>query len=87
MKAPFELAPLLAVALSLTQLLYLPLFVSKDAKNVDCFVQSCTKLWGTAAPVEQCGCTIQQAIILLAAMWIEVTEGKGILQDFEKMFL
>ena len=84
MKALLELAPLLAVALSLRQLLYLPLFVSNDAKNVDCFMQSCTGLWGTATPVEQCERTIKPAIILFAAMWTGVTEGKGILQDFDK---
>ena len=54
---------------------------------MDCFVQSCTGLWGTAAPVEQCEHTKEPAILLLVAVWVGMTEGKGILQILIKFII
>ena len=49
-------------------------------------MQSFTGLWGTAAPVEQCECTKKPATILLATVQIGMTEGKGILQNFDRFY-
>ena len=50
-------------------------------------MQSCTGLWGTAALVEQCEHTKEPAILLLVAVRLGMTEGKGILQILIKFII